>query len=88
MKSPECGGPEGDRTLDLTDANRTLSQVGRLYASHSKVKKSIKLSIKIDYCGMMVYGLAQFSRCNGLKWSDNISTYYYSSILAMPTQWR
>lgn len=26
MKSPECGGPEGDRTLDLTDANRTLSQ--------------------------------------------------------------
>ena len=27
MKSPECGGPEGDRTLDLTDANRTLSQL-------------------------------------------------------------
>ena len=22
----QCGGPEGDRTLDLTDANRTLSQ--------------------------------------------------------------
>ena len=27
MKSPECGGPEGDRTLDLTDANRTRSQL-------------------------------------------------------------
>ena len=23
------GGPEGDRTLDLTDANRTLSQTER-----------------------------------------------------------
>ena len=23
---PPIGGPEGDRTLDLTDANRTLSQ--------------------------------------------------------------
>ena len=26
MRSPECGGPNRDRTLDLTDANRTLSQ--------------------------------------------------------------
>ena len=23
----QVGGPEGDRTLDLTDANRTLSQL-------------------------------------------------------------
>ena len=33
MKSPECGGPEGDRTLDLTDANRTLSHAEQLYAT-------------------------------------------------------
>ncbi len=27
MKSPEIGGPGGIRTLDLSDANRTLSQL-------------------------------------------------------------
>ena len=27
MRSPECGGPNRDRTDDLTDANRTLSQL-------------------------------------------------------------
>ena len=26
-RSPACGGDEEDRTLDLTDANRTLSQL-------------------------------------------------------------
>ena len=38
MKSPECGGPEGDRSLDLTDANRTLSQLS--YRPKSTVPKA------------------------------------------------
>ena len=42
---PWCGGDEEDRTLDLTDANRTLSQAGQLYASQSVVEKGRKLSI-------------------------------------------
>ena len=39
------GGDEEDRTLDLTDANRTLSQAGQLYASQSVVEKGRKLSL-------------------------------------------
>ena len=35
------GGPEGDRTLDLTDANRTLSQ---LSYGPIESRKSIPLS--------------------------------------------
>ena len=77
------GGDEEDRTLDLTDANRTLSQMVRLYASHSKVKKSIKLPIKIDYCGIIVYGLAQISSCNCLKRSEDFLAYYNPHILVM-----
>lgn len=37
MRSPECGGPNRDRTDDLTDANRTLSQLS--YRPKSTVPK-------------------------------------------------
>ena len=37
------GGPEGDRTLDLTDANRTLSQTElRAHIGHFSIEKVMK----------------------------------------------
>ena len=44
------GGPEGDRTLDLTDANRTLSQLS--YRPKSTVPKAEqKKQYEIIRCG-------------------------------------
>ena len=40
------GGPEGDRTLDLTDANRTLSQSGKFSANGLRCMVCQKLIIQ------------------------------------------
>ena len=48
-----CGGPEGIRTHDLTDANRTLSQTVHLYAPQTTRKSTLIhriLSQKIRKC--------------------------------------
>ena len=41
------GGPEGDRTLDLTDANRTLSQT----ELRARVK-SVRFFIRLCFMGL------------------------------------
>ena len=47
MRSPECGGTEGDRTLDLTDANRTLSQTElRAQINRSQAEQKKRYEIK------------------------------------------
>ena len=63
------GGDEGDRTLDLTDANRTLSQLS--YAPRYEIVVGIELNrpgSQLSYAPMTRPLYHKFIFCKEKKW--------------------
>ena len=51
-----CGGPEETRTLDLSDANRTLSQLSYRPELHrTALKTMVKIDLHERFQGSMVH---------------------------------
>lgn len=79
MRYPECGGPEGDRTLDLRVANAALSQL-----SHGPLAAGI--SFKKPAC-IIIRRECRFVK-GEFSFSDKIYNYSYERFRCPPFRTR